>query len=112
MTPSAAFPLQLTDSAKDRIADVCAHERMAALRVYVQGGGCAGFSYKFALEPSAAEDDLILEEDGFMVVVDPFSAPMLDGATVDWVEDLMNRHFEVRNPNATATCGCGSSFSI
>lgn len=106
------FPVTLTDAARERVAGVLAEEGAPLLRIYVQGGGCAGYSYGFALEQAAADDDLVLREQGLGVVVDAFSAPMLAGATLDWVEELLNRHFVIRNPNAVTTCGCGSSFAV
>ena len=82
------------------------------LRVYIQGGGCSGFQYGFNFEPTAASDDALLERDGVTVAVDPMSYQYLIGAEVDYKEDLQGARFVINNPNATTTCGCGSSFSI
>ncbi len=81
------------------------------LRVTVSGGGCSGFKYGFELDPTDEPDDLVLDCGGASVVIDPLSLPFLQGATVDFSESLSGAHFVVRNPNATATCGCGSSFT-
>jgi iron-sulfur cluster insertion protein len=109
---ASPFPVQLTDAARERLAGVVAEERVPHLRVFVQGGGCAGFSYGFMLEHEAQEDDLVLNEQGFNVFVDPFTAPLLQGATLDWEESIRGSQFVIRNPNAVTTCGCGSSFAL
>ena len=82
------------------------------LRLAVDGGGCAGFQYRFALESDVAVDDLVTETDGVTMLVDPVSLPFLEGAQVDFVEKIGAAAFEVRNPNATSGCGCGTSFGI
>lgn len=82
------------------------------LRVSVEGGGCSGFQYKFDIERAKAEDDLVIERDNAVVLVDPTSVPFLVGSEVDFVDDLIGASFRVNNPNATAACGCGTSFSI
>ena len=82
------------------------------LRVYITGGGCSGFQYGFSFEELAAEDDAAIERDGVTVLVDPMSFQYLVGSEVDYTEGLEGSRFIVNNPNATATCGCGSSFSI
>ena len=82
------------------------------LRVYIQGGGCSGFQYGFDFEPTAASDDLVIEKGGVKVAVDPMSFQYLMGSELDYREDLEGARFVVNNPNATTTCGCGSSFSI
>ena len=82
------------------------------LRVYIQGGGCSGFQYGFDLEAAPSEDDLIVECDGVKMVVDPMSYQYLVGAEVDFKEDLQGARFVISNPNATTTCGCGSSFGM
>ena len=108
-----ALPVTLTDSAARRIAKLLAKEADgASLRISVEGGGCSGFQYKFNVERTRAEDDLVLERDGAVVVVDPASVPFLAGSEVDFVDDLIGASFRVANPNATASCGCGTSFSI
>lgn len=108
---ATSFPLELTESAQDRGYGVCAEEGKPCLRVYVQSGGCSGFSYAFQLEEAAQIDDLSRAYPGFSVLVDAFSAPLLQGATLDWEESLYGSQFVVKNPSATTTCGCGASFS-
>ena len=78
----------------------------------VEGGGCSGFQYKFDVERAKADDDLVIERDSAVVLVDPSSVPFLAGSEVDFVDDLIGASFRVVNPNATASCGCGTSFSI
>ncbi len=104
--------LSLTPSAAKRVAFIAAKQgKPAVLRLAVDGGGCAGFSYRF--EMGAIEDeDLKVETDGVTLVVDPVSHDLLDGSAVDYVEDLGGAAFKVTNPNAASGCGCGSSFSI
>ncbi|MDW8480282.1 MAG: iron-sulfur cluster insertion protein ErpA [Xanthomonadales bacterium] len=82
------------------------------LRVYIQGGGCSGFQYGFAFEREREEEDLLIEQHGLRVLIDPLSLQYLEGAEIDYREDLMGAQFVVRNPNATTTCGCGSSFAV
>lgn len=82
------------------------------LRVAVLGGGCSGFQYKFDLDESPADDDVVIEKDGLRVVVDSVSQPFLDGAVIDYKDELIGAHFAIDNPNATSSCGCGTSFSI
>nr|WP_154715199.1 iron-sulfur cluster insertion protein ErpA [Neptuniibacter caesariensis] len=82
------------------------------LRVFITGGGCAGFSYGFTFDESAADDDTVIERDGVTMVVDPMSFQYLVGSEVDFKEGLQGSQFVINNPNATTTCGCGSSFSI
>jgi iron-sulfur cluster assembly accessory protein len=81
------------------------------LRVSVQPGGCSGFKYSLVIEDSTAEDDVVLEQDGFKVFVDPFSAQYLSGVTIDYVSSMQGSGFTFSNPNSTGGCGCGSSFS-
>jgi iron-sulfur cluster assembly accessory protein len=104
--------LSLTPSAAKRVAFIAAKQgKPAVLRLAVDGGGCAGFSYRF--EMGAIEDeDLKVETDGVTLVVDPVSHDLLDGSAVDYVEDLGGSAFKVTNPNAASGCGCGSSFSV
>ena len=105
-------PLTLTPNAARRVAAIAQRQgKPAVLRLSVDGGGCAGFSYKFELgQPEA--DDARAEADGVTLVVDPISLGLLDGSTVDFVEELGGSAFKVLNPNATSGCGCGSSFSV
>ena len=82
------------------------------LRVSVEGGGCFGFQYKFDMEREKAEDDLVIARDGVVVLVDPVSVRYMAGSEIDFVEDLIGASFKVKNPNATASCGCGTSFAL
>ncbi len=82
------------------------------LRVFISGGGCNGFSYGSIFDDTRAEDDAVIERGGVVMLVDAMSYPYLDGADVDYIEDLSGAQFVVSNPNAAATCGCGSSFSL
>ncbi len=82
------------------------------LRVAVEGGGCSGFQYEIKLEDVAAEDDLILEKNGQKVLIDPVSLPFLSNAEIDFSQELIGARFVINNPNATSSCGCGTSFSI
>lgn len=82
------------------------------LRVAVLAGGCSGFQYRFELDAAHAEDDLVVERDGAVVLVDPASLDLLAGAELDYSDALMGAHFTVRNPNAASACGCGTSFSV
>ncbi len=107
------LPVALTESAARRINEIIAAESTARfLRISVEGGGCSGFQYRFDLIDSAAGDDLVLERSGAKVVIDPVSLQFLGGAQIDFVDDLMGASFQIKNPNATASCGCGTSFSI
>ena len=82
------------------------------LRVSVSGGGCSGFQYEFGFDQAKGADDLVIEKDGATVLVDSVSLPFVAGSVLDFVDDLMGQAFRVENPNATAACGCGTSFSI
>lgn len=84
---------------------------VAGLRIKVTGGGCSGFQYGMTLEASAAEDDTVVDCGGLSVFVDPFSAPLLQGVTVDFVDSIEGSGFKFENPNAKASCGCGNSFA-
>ena len=104
--------LTLTPSAASRVAQIAAKQaKPAVLRLAVDGGGCAGFTYKFALG-EAEEGDAVAETAGVRLVVDPVSLDLLEGSEIDYVEDLGGAAFKVRNPNAASGCGCGSSFGI
>jgi iron-sulfur cluster assembly accessory protein len=106
-------PVTVTERAAKRIAEIVAGEAAArALRVSVEGGGCSGFQYKFDLVPAAADDDVVLERAGARVVIDQVSMGYLAGSEIDFVDDLIGASFRVNNPKATASCGCGTSFSI
>jgi iron-sulfur cluster insertion protein len=104
----------LTENAVRRIAmlKVQEHVEDAFLRIAVSGGGCSGFQYGFTFDDQRNEDDFAFERDGVTVVVDDVSLGLLNGAEVDFVEDLMGAAFQIRNPNAASSCGCGNSFSL
>ena len=103
----------LTESAAKRVAAIAVRQsRPAILRLAVDGGGCAGFTYKFELADTALADDLVAETGGVRLVVDPMSLDLVRGSAVDFVEDLGGSAFKVTNPNAASGCGCGSSFSV
>ena len=106
------IPVKVTARAFARLAEIAQGGAPKALRVAVLGGGCSGFQYEFQLEDQAAEGDLVIEGDGQRVLVDPESLPFLSGAVIDFRDELIGARFAVENPNATATCGCGTSFSI
>lgn len=111
-TPAGA-PVTLSASAARQIASILAGERAGTmLRVSVEGGGCSGFQYNFTLDDTRAEDDLVIERDGATVLVDNVSLMYMNGAEIDYVDDLIGASFQIRNPNATASCGCGTSFSL
>ena len=103
----------LTPSAARRVAWIAERQdKPAILRLAVDGGGCAGFTYKFELAPAPEADDQVAETDGVQLVVDPMSLELVRGSAVDFVEDLGGAAFKVTNPNAQSGCGCGSSFSV
>ena len=106
--------ITITKSAADKIKEVVEEEGNSdlKLRMFVQGGGCSGFSYGFTLGEIQNDDDFNIESYGIQVVVDAMSAQYVQGAEVDYVEEITGSQFVIRNPNATTTCGCGSSFSI
>jgi len=106
-------PIALSPSAAARVAAIAAKQgREAALRLAVEGGGCSGFQYRFDLASDVEGDDVVVEQDGVKLVVDPVSLDLVRGSVVDFVESLGGAAFRVENPNAAAGCGCGSSFSI
>ncbi|MFL6726400.1 MAG: iron-sulfur cluster insertion protein ErpA [Sphingomicrobium sp.] len=105
--------ITLTQNAAKRVAAIAERQhRPAILRLAVDGGGCAGFTYKFELASGAESNDEIAETNGVKLVVDPISLELVKGAAVDFVEDLGGAAFRVTNPNAQSGCGCGSSFSV
>lgn len=105
--------LSLSPSAAARVAAIAGKQgKPAILRLSVEGGGCSGFQYQFGLTESAEADDMIAETDGVRLVVDPVSLDLVAGCVVDYVESLGGAAFRVENPNATAGCGCGSSFAV
>ncbi|ACE90869.1 Fe-S cluster biosynthesis protein ErpA [Rhizobium phaseoli] len=103
----------LSDAAAKRIAAIIGAEAgKSALRVSVEGGGCSGFSYKFDLADSAADDDIIVEKNDAKVLIDSLSLVYMAGSEIDFVDNLLGQSFQIKNPNAVASCGCGTSFSI
>jgi iron-sulfur cluster insertion protein len=113
--PDQGMPgLVLTDAAARKVQQLILEERnpQLKLRVYISGGGCSGFQYGFSFDEEQAEDDIAVVNDGVTLLVDPLSFQYLMGAEVDYTESLQGAQFVIRNPNASTTCGCGSSFSI
>ena len=103
----------VTERAAKRIGEIVANEPAGTmLRVAVEGGGCSGFQYRFDLVRERAGDDLVLERAGSTVLIDPISLIYMSGSEIDFVDDLIGASFKINNPNATAGCGCGTSFSI
>lgn len=110
---SLTLPITVTERAFARLAEIAEDGgEPKALRVAVLGGGCSGFSYEFALEDAPAKDDLVIGDGSQKVLIDPESLPFLSGSVIDFKDELIGARFAVENPNATATCGCGTSFSI
>jgi iron-sulfur cluster insertion protein len=114
METETLTPINFTDAAATKVKEMIADEGNAALklRVYVSGGGCSGFQYGFAFDENQAEDDTVVEKCGVSLLVDPMSFQYLMGAEIDYQENLDGARFVIKNPNATSTCGCGSSFSM
>jgi len=108
-----SMPIVVSDSAINKLRAQMAEEGSdnLYLRIWVGGGGCAGFQYGFCFEESAAKDDRLLVKDGIRIVIDPLSLPYLTGVEIDYRDDLKGARFVVKNPNARTTCGCGNSFS-
>ena len=105
--------ISLTDKAAGRIVAVMAKEPPGSmLRVSVAGGGCSGFQYIFDVDREKAADDLVIERDGATVLIDETSLDLLEGCTIDFVDDLIGQSFRITNPNATNSCGCGTSFAV
>ncbi|MDQ0315575.1 iron-sulfur cluster insertion protein ErpA [Amorphus orientalis] len=103
----------VTDRAMKRVAKILAGEPAeTALRVGVSGGGCSGFQYTYDLVREREPDDIVIERDGGVVLIDPVSLEYLSGSQIDFVDDLIGQSFQINNPNATASCGCGTSFSL
>ena len=102
----------MTDRAFERLSEISAGVGGKALRVAVEGGGCSGFQYEITLEEASAEDDLVLEKDGERVLIDPVSLPFLANAEIDFSDELIGAKFVIDNPNASSSCGCGTSFSM
>lgn len=105
--------VMMTERAAKRIRKVLDGEPPGSmLRVSVNGGGCSGFQYGFSFDRERQGDDLVLEKDGAVVLIDPVSLPFMEGAVLDFVDDLIGQSFKIQNPNATSSCGCGTSFSV
>ena len=105
--------ITITENASTKVAELLQDEPEAnGLRVFIQGGGCSGFNYGFAFENEINEDDFVVEQTSVKFIVDSMSMQYLQGATIDYKEDLMGAEFVISNPNAQTTCGCGSSFSV
>ncbi len=106
--------LAFTQHAAEKVKELSARQDNSGsmLRVYIQGGGCSGFQYGFALEEQENQDDMVVETEGVKLLVDPMSFQYLMGAEIDYLEDLQGARFVINNPNATTTCGCGSSCGI
>ena len=106
-------PINFTDNAVKKVAELIAEEGNPnlKLRVFVQGGGCAGFQYGFTFDENVNEDDTTMMKDGIQLLIDPMSYQYLVGAEIDYKEDINGSQFVIKNPNVTTTCGCGSSFA-
>ena len=103
----------VTDRAARRIGEILGEESAGTmLRVSVEGGGCSGFQYKFDTERERADDDIVIEQNGATVLIDPVSLNYMAGSEIDFVDDLIGSSFKINNPKATASCGCGTSFAL
>lgn len=110
---TAMNSVEISNAAAKRILSVLAKQPdKTALRVSVEGGGCSGFSYKIDLTDSQNDDDKVFEKDGATVLIDELSLVYMGGSVIDFVDDLIGQSFQIKNPNAVASCGCGTSFSI
>ncbi len=113
MSVTEATPVTVSDRAATKIAAILAKESKGAkLRVAVEGGGCSGFQYKFDIVDARDEDDLVLDANGYDVLIDSVSVDYLSGSVIDFSDELIGAAFKINNPNATANCGCGTSFSL
>jgi len=113
MSSEITQPVTVSERAAKRIVQILKGEPAPAMvRLAVTGGGCSGFQYSFSLDDSRQDDDLVLERDGATVLIDSVSLDFLKGAEIDFVDDLIGASFKVNNPNATSSCGCGTSFSV
>ena len=113
MTAGETTEITLTDRAARRIREIMEGEAPGSkLRISVNGGGCSGFQYAFDIEADAQDDDVVIERDGAAVLVDQISLQYMGGSTIDFVDDLIGQSFKIQNPQATASCGCGTSFSL
>jgi len=111
---TAPLAISVSDSAASRIAWLAAQEEQKGLmlRISVSGGGCSGFQYGFAFDDAVGADDRLFEHGGAKVVIDETSLELLAGAQIDYVEDLVGASFQIKNPNAKSSCGCGNSFAV
>ncbi len=106
-------PISVSDNAAKQIGKIIASEPEGTmLRLSVSGGGCSGFQYGFNLDDQSDDDDLLIKKNGITVIIDIVSQSFLEGSELDYVDDLIGASFQVKNPNATASCGCGTSFSV
>ena len=113
MNDTATTEIKVTERAARQIGTILRREPPGTmLRVSVEGGGCSGFQYKFDMERAQAADDIAITRDGATVLIDQVSLGYLAGSEIDYVDDLMTASFKIKNPNATAACGCGTSFSV
>ena len=112
--PQMSVDVKFSDAAANKVKALIAEEKNPnlKLRIYISGGGCSGFQYGFSFDETVGEGDVTVENDGVSLVIDPMSYQYLVGAEVDYTEGLQGAQFIVNNPNATTTCGCGSSFSV
>jgi iron-sulfur cluster insertion protein len=113
-TATARPTIELTDSAARRIAQILSEDEYKGmmLRVSVSGGGCSGFQYGFTFDDSRNDTDLVIERDGATVLIDDVSLDLLNGAKIDYVEDMIGSSFAIKNPQAKSSCGCGNSFAV
>ncbi len=112
-TDSESTSVTVSERAAQRIGEILKNEPDGTmLRVSVEGGGCSGFQYKFDMERAKAEDDLVIARDGAVVLIDSVSVNYMAGSEIDFVDDLIGSSFKIKNPKATAGCGCGTSFSL
>jgi len=113
MAETLEAPVTLTETAARRVAEILKTEPAgSALRVGVDGGGCSGFQYTYAITQDRAAEDFVLARDGAVVVIDPISLDFLKGSRIDFIDNLMGRMFKIDNPAATSSCGCGASFAV
>ena len=113
MSVTTETPVSVSERAAARIAAILVKEPAGAmLRVSVEGGGCSGFQYKFDIVTTREDDDLVLDANGFSVLVDSVSVDYMAGSVIDFSDELIGAAFKIENPNATAACGCGTSFSV
>lgn len=107
-------PLHVTESAVARVKELIAKRANPnlMLRITVLGGGCSGFQYRIGLDDQVQDDDHVFEENGIKIVIDETSQPLLEGTSIDYVEELIGASFQLKNPNAASSCGCGNSFSV